>query len=71
MLKTYDWDKDKFISPTTINKGKVTFGDNANGKVVGKGKVGRMPYWFINNVLLVEGLKHNLLSISQFYDKGN
>ena len=29
-----------------------------------------MPYCFIND-LLVERLKHNLLSISQFCDKGN
>ena len=63
--------KDKFISFTTINGGKVTFGDNSKGKVVGKGKVGRMSYCFIDDVLLVKGLKHNLLSISQFCDKFN
>ena len=63
--------KDKFISLTTINGGKVTFGDNAKVKVVGKGKFGRMPHCFIDDVLLVEGLKHNLLSISQLCDKGN
>ena len=67
MIKT----KDKFIFLTIINGGKVTFGDNAKGKVVGKGKVGRMPHCFIDDVLLIGGLKHNLLSISQFCDKGN
>ena len=56
--------KNKFISLTPINGGKVTFGDNSKGKVVGKGKVGKMPHSFIDDVLLVEGLKHNLLSIS-------
>ena len=30
-----------------------------------------MPNYFIDDVLLVEGLKYNLLSISQFCDKGN
>ena len=61
--------KDKFISLTALNGGKVTFGDNAKGKVVSKGKVGSMPNCFINDALLVKGLKHNLLSTSQFCDK--
>ena len=30
-----------------------------------------MPNYFIDDFLLVKGLKHNLLSISQFCDKGN
>ena len=63
--------KVKFISFTTMNGGKVTFEDNTMGKVVGKGKVGTLLNCFIDNVLLVEGLKHNLLSISQSCDKGN
>ena len=29
-----------------------------------------MPPFFIENVYLVKGLKHNLLSISQLCDKG-
>ena len=63
--------KEKFISLTTINGRKVTFEDNAKGKVVSKDKVGRLPNCFIDYVLLVKALKHKLLSISQFYDKGN
>ena len=43
---------------------------NKTKKVVGKGKVGRLPNCIIDDVLLVEGLKHNLLTISQIYDKG-
>ena len=35
--------KENFISPITIKDGKVTFEDNTKGKVVGKGKVGRLP----------------------------
>ena len=39
---------EKFISLTSINGGKVTFGDNAKGKVVGKGKVGKLPWqWML------------------------
>ena len=59
-------DKEKFISLTIMNGGKVTFGDNVKGKVVGRGKVRRMSHYFTDDVLLVEGLKHNLLRISQF-----
>ena len=63
--------KDKFTTLTSTNGGKVTFNDNAKGKVVGKGKVGWMTHCFIDDVLFVEGLKYNLLNISQFCDKGN
>ena len=59
------------MSFTTINGGKVTFEHNAKGNVVSKEKVGKLTNCFINDVLLVKGLKHNLLSINQFYDKGN
>ena len=53
--------KDKFIFFIAINGRKLTFRDNAKGKVVSKGKVGRLPNCFIDDVLLVEGLEHNLL----------
>ena len=51
--------------------GKVTFGNNAKGKIVGIGQVGKKDSTYIKNVLLVDGLKHNLLSVSQLCDKGN
>ena len=47
----------------------VIFGDNFKGKTIGYGKVNRGSI-SIEHVSLVEGLKHNLLSISQFCDKG-
>ena len=50
--------------------GTVTFGDNNKGKVIGIGSVGNPNKPIIDNVLLVNGLKHNLLSISQLFDKG-
>ena len=50
---------------------KVTFSDNVKGKVIDKGKVRKPPNYVINDVQYIEGLKYNLLSISQFCDKGN
>ena len=40
------------------------------GKIIGKGTIGNKSNFFIEDVLLVDGLKHNLLSISQLCDKG-
>ncbi|XP_063937999.1 uncharacterized protein LOC135147893 [Daucus carota subsp. sativus] len=47
----------------------VTFADNSKGRTVGYGKykVGKI---IIEEIAIVEGLEHNLLSISQFCDKG-
>ena len=50
--------------------GHVTFGDNAKGKIIGIGNIGNRSSPSIENVLLVDNLKHNLLSISQLCDKG-
>ena len=49
----------------------MTFGDNQKGNIVALGKIGKSSSHSIDNVFLVDGLKHNLLSISQFCDKGN
>ena len=48
---------------------RITFGDNSKGKTVGKGKIihGNIT---INDVLLVENLHYNLISISQMCDIG-
>ena len=48
---------------------EVTFGDNEKGKIIGTGKICIIPSSYIANFILVEGLKYNLLSINQFYDK--
>ena len=47
----------------------VTFGDDVHGKVLGRGllDVPRLPK--LKDVLLVEGLKANLISISQLCDQ--
>ena len=62
-------DRAIFSSISSKDGGYVTFGDNAKGKIVGEGKVGKSPNPTIDDVLLVNSLKHNLLSISQFCDK--
>ena len=50
--------------------GVVGFGGNQKGKIIGSGTIGYGKSSSIKNVLLVEGLMHNLLSISQLADKG-
>ncbi|KAH9735120.1 hypothetical protein KPL71_017636 [Citrus sinensis] len=67
MTRNYSW----FSSFTKIeNGGDVSFGDNSKGKITGIGNVGNVSSTLIENVCLVENLKHNLLSISQLCDKG-
>ena len=46
----------------------MTFGDNGEGRIIGHGSTGNNSS-LIENVLLVYGLKHNLLSISQLCAK--
>src|ERR1051325_5332142 len=48
----------------------VKFGGNQKGKIIGSGTIGNGNLSSISNVLLVEGLAHNLLSISQLSDNG-
>ena len=63
-------DESKFAFFTKKNGGYVNFGDNAKGKIIGQDNIGNNTSSLIENVLLLDGLKHNLLSISQFCDKG-
>lgn len=50
--------------------GRVTFGDDVKGNVVGKRNIDRPRVPEINNVHLVEGLSANLISINQLCDQG-
>ena len=50
--------------------GHVKFGGNHKGKIVGYGNIGNGNLPSISDVLYVEGLTHNLLSISQLSDSG-
>ncbi|BAT79039.1 hypothetical protein VIGAN_02183700, partial [Vigna angularis var. angularis] len=63
-------DKKKFTSFRKKERGFVTYGDNNKGKILGIGDIGSEDTLMIKDVLYVEGLKHNLISISQLCDKG-
>ena len=64
-------DKSKFCLLTESDGGQVTFRKNSKGKIIGSGKVGKNLSSCIDDVMLVEGLAYNLLSISQLCDKGH
>ena len=57
-------DESKFAFLTKRNGGYITFGDNEKGRIIGQGNIGNDTPSPIESVLLVDGLKHNLLSIS-------
>ena len=63
-------DKSRFEKFEPKSEGFVTYGDNNKGRILGSGTIGNGSSFNIKNVLLVEGLKHNLISISQLCDKG-
>ncbi|KAL6332996.1 hypothetical protein AAG906_020014 [Vitis piasezkii] len=63
-------DESKFAFLTKRKRGYITFGDNSKGRIIGQGNIGNGTSSLIESVLLVDGLKHNLLSISQLCDKG-
>ena len=63
--------KSKFLSLSESKSGNVTFGNDAPGKIKGK--------WMVKlsngkgksqDVLFVDGLKHNICSVSQVCDRG-
>jgi len=62
-------DSKKFGKISHKVNGHVTYGDNNRGKIPGTGKVRSSSTVEIEDVLLVDGLKHNLLTISQLCDK--
>ena len=62
-------DKNQFI--TLERKGRaVTFDNDGKEKIIKIDKIYITLSIFINNILLVDGLKYNLLSINHLYDKG-
>nr|KYP55380.1 hypothetical protein KK1_001592 [Cajanus cajan] len=60
-------DKNKFITLQEKESGGVTYGDNNKGKILGSGTTGNNSNTLIEDILYVEGLKYNLLSISQLF----
>ena len=62
-------DRPKLTHIIPRNGGYAIFDDSEKHKIVNEGKASEDPNPTIDNVLLVDGLKRNLLSISQFCDK--
>jgi hypothetical protein len=63
-------DKDKFLTLRKEIDGSVSFGNDDSAKIIGKGTIGiGNKNTKVENVLLVEDMKHNLLSVSQMCDQ--
>jgi hypothetical protein len=63
--------QNKLIGLNTIKSGSVSFGDVSSIKIIGKGVVNiGSKNLKAENVLLVEYLKKNLLSVSKICDQG-
>ncbi|XP_073057342.1 uncharacterized protein [Primulina eburnea] len=60
--------REHLIDYVEQNCGRVTYGGGAKGKVVGKGTLNVEGLSKLHNVLHVEGLNSNLISISQLCD---
>lgn len=63
-------DKKKFIKLEDWNGGFVRFGDNSSIKIKGEGTLSIDGKLKDHDVYYVESLEHNLLSVSQMFDKG-
>jgi hypothetical protein len=65
-------DKDKFLTLRKERDGSVSFGNDNSARIIGKGtiKLGSKEN-IAENVLLIEDMKHNLLSVSQMCDQGH
>ena len=62
-------DESKFAFLIRRKKGYMIFKENGKGRIIGHGSIDNNSSSIIENVLLVDGLKHNLLSFSQLCDK--
>ena len=65
-------DKEKLHSYNALEKEKnVSFGNDTPTVIKGKGSVLLKEKFKARNVMYADGLKHNLLSVSQMCDQGN
>ena len=62
-------DKKQFFALEKKKGRFITFGDNGKEKIISISKIQITSSIFINNILLVDDLKHNLLSINQLCAK--
>ena len=64
--------KEKLQSYSALEKEKkVSFGNDTPAFIKGKGYVRLKEKVKARKVMYVDGLKHNLLSVSQMFDQGN
>ena len=64
-------DKSKFLSLSEYKSRNVAFGNDAPRKIKGKGLVKLSNgKWKAQDVLFVDGIKHNILSVIQICDRG-
>jgi len=56
--------KSNFLLLTATQGGSVAFGNDKSRTIVGVGKIGESLFHSIDGVYLVDGLRHNLLSVS-------
>jgi hypothetical protein len=65
-------DKDRFLTLKKERDGSFSFGNDNSTKIIGRGTVKLGSKDFTGeNVLLIEDMKHNLLSVSQMCDQGH
>ena len=62
--------KDYLSDLKSVSAGRVTFGDRATRRIVGKGQLNHLGFSPPKDVMLVEGLTANLISISHLCDQG-
>ena len=64
------WDINNFATLSRYQEGgTVFFGDDSKGNINGIGNIKIGSSLLIENFILVDGLKHNLLSTSQLCDR--
>jgi len=64
-------EKSNFLSLTIAERGCEAFGNGKSRTIVGIDKIGESLSHSIDCVYLIDGLKRNLLSVSQLCDKDN
>ena len=63
-------DKNVLTDYVNLKGGKVTYGGGAKGNILGKGVLNVVEFPKLQNVLHVDGLTANLISIGQLCDDG-
>jgi len=61
--------KHLFASLSRTQDGTVIFRDDEVSKIVSIGKIDKSSSTVLKNILFVDGLKANLISVSQLYDR--